>query len=208
MTEYLRPFIIGICGGSGTGKTRLASRLQTRFGADRVCLLHLDDYYRPAEQQARDEAGELNFDHPAGIDAAAMAADVQSLLGGNTIKRRRYTFNRPGAVGELYTLRPAPVLIMEGIFLLHYPALRNLADLSLYLECEADMRLARRQQRDPAERGTPESQLLYQWENHVLPAHDQFVAPAQIHADIILQGNTGADMGEFLLQKLIADRLG
>ena len=113
-------YIIGITGGSGTGKTTFIKHLRAAFSDEELCIISQDNYYRPREEQLTDEKGVKNFDLPESIDGKAFAADLKSLLAGNTVTKKEYTFNNSTADASTIVWRPAPVIIVEGIFAFHF----------------------------------------------------------------------------------------
>ena len=123
-----RPFIIGITGGSGSGKTTFIRRLRERFSEEEVCIISQDDYYRPREEQEADEFGVKNFDLPRSIDKKAFLADIKRLIRGEVVTRPEYTFNNPDKEPRLLTFKPAPILVIEGLFVLHYKKIRKRLD--------------------------------------------------------------------------------
>lgn len=171
----MKPHIIGMVGGSASGKTTLLRQIRDRF-ADKVAVISQDNYYRPFEQQPVDPNGRQNFDLPESVHGDELIADLRSLVAGSEISRPVYEFNLGAAVYNA-VVRPAPVIVVEGLFVFHYEDLRSMLDFRVYLEAPADVRLARRLRRDTAERGVPHEGVLYQWENHVRPAETLFMEP-------------------------------
>lgn len=188
-------YLIGIAGGSASGKTYLLKALRDIFKPEEVCILSQDNYYHPAEKQALDEKGFINFDLPGAVDAGAFLEDIMKLRSGQKVKRQEYTFNQPGLVGKLLTLQPAPVIVAEGIFTFHFREVFKWLDLKIFLDCRDDIKLQRRLERDSRERGVPEEITLYQWHNHVCPGYDQYLLPYRDEADIILTNNEGFAKG-------------
>jgi uridine kinase len=192
-------YLIGIAGGSASGKTYLLRSLRNIFKEEEVCIISQDNYYHPAEKQTLDERGFINFDLPGAIDAEAFLEDVKRLQQGQFVERQEYMFNQPGIIGEWITLKPAPVIVAEGIFTFHFREVFNLLNLKIFLDCRDDIKLQRRLERDARERGVPEEITLYQWHNHVCPAYDQYLLPYRDEADIILTNNEGFGKGLELL---------
>jgi uridine kinase len=136
--EY-RPFIIGITGGSGSGKTSFINRLRKAFSEEELCILSQDDYYRPRDVQIIDNQGIINFDLPRSIDKKAFQKDVKKLVNGEVVKREEYTFNNKEATPKNLVFKPAPVIIVEGIFVFHFNKIRKLLDLSVFLHAKENL---------------------------------------------------------------------
>lgn len=212
-----KPYVVGVTGGSGSGKTTFVRRLAERLG-DGATVFKQDDYYRPQDEQARDERGVHNFDLPASIDSAAMAAEVGRVLAGETVTREEYLFEtvyREGASGStgreapgLLRLAPAPVIVIEGLFVLHEPALRALMDLTVFVDATDVAKLTRRIKRDRVERDLPLEDVLYRYEAHVLPAYEAYVKPHRRVAHVIVNnGAEGFDRGLDLLAGYLEARV-
>ncbi len=178
------PLIVGIVGGSGSGKTTLATGLLTL--CERFAPAHVsqDDYYRglPAGVAAED----YNFDEPAALDLAALAADLLTLKAGGTIQAPRYDFAAHRPRPERVEMRPAPLIVVEGLFLYAEPALRDAIDLRFFVDVPGDERLRRRIARDVGERGRDEAGIRDQFERQVRPMHDLHVQPGRTHAHYVL----------------------
>jgi uridine kinase len=192
-------YLIGIAGGSASGKTHLLRSLRGIFGEEEVCIISQDNYYHAAEKQQLDERGCINFDLPDAIDANEFLEDIKKLQRGDVAERQEYMFNQPGMVGEILTLQPAPVIVAEGIFTFHFREIFNLLNLKIFLDCREDIKLRRRLERDTKERGVPQEITLYQWHNHVCPGYDRYLLPYRDEADIILNNNEGFGKGLELL---------
>src|SRR6187402_2705448 len=143
-----KPFTIGITGGSGSGKTYLIENLSNRFRPEEVCLISQDNYYRPREEQVTDENGVQNFDLPGAIDDVRFYNDLLRLKQGETIIKQEYTFNNPSAVPKTIELRPASILIVEGIFVQYFKEIENQLDLKIFIEAKDHVKLSRRIRRD------------------------------------------------------------
>lgn len=185
----MKPFIIGITGGSGSGKTTFIRELRERFSDEEVCVLSQDDYYRPVKEQKFDERGICNFDLPKSIDKQAFARDLEQLLAGKIVLREEYVFEQKDITPEILVFKPAPVIIVEGIFVLHFKKIRKLLDLKVYLHAKENLKVIRRIIRDQKERNYPLDMVLYRYENHVLPAFEKYIEPYKEQADIIINNN-------------------
>ena len=184
-----KPYIIGIAGGSGAGKTFFLKSLRQHFDENTLCIISQDNYYRPANEQILDDNGQINFDRPEGIDDAAFLEDVALLSKNQTVSRQEYMFNQPGVVGQIIELKPAPVVIVEGLFIFHFTKIRKIFDLKIFINSEHQIRLERRLIRDNKERGLTEEVIRYQWENHVIPAENEFLLPYRGEVDMNIDNN-------------------
>ncbi len=185
--------IIGICGGSGSGKTTLLRRLSEVFKDVKPAIFTMDNYYRPIEEQVIDEKGYYNFDLPSALDHNRLQADLQKLRGGDTIHVKEYHFNAPPNKNVLITIEPSPLIIVEGLFLFHYPGVRELLDYSVFIEVDHDIQLDRRLYRDQESRGYTRDAILYQWENHVMPCYEKYLLPYKSEADFVFRNDLRAD---------------
>ncbi len=185
-----KPFIIGIAGGSGSGKTFFLNCFLKHFEPNEVCLVSQDDYYLPIAQGMTPEENKLyNFDLPGTIDHNLFELDINKLLNRNTIFKKEYTFNNPNLVPKLLEIKPAPIIIVEGLFILHFREIAKLLNLKIFIDAHEDIALNRRLKRDLAERGYSNEDVLYKWENHVLPAFNEFLLPYKSECDRIITNN-------------------
>lgn len=190
-----KPFLIGITGGSGSGKTTFIRQLREGLSDDQVCYMSMDEYYVPLDQQKVDKNGVHNFDIPRSINKAEFVRDLRLLQQGNTVTRPEYTFNNKDATPKILTFRPAPVIIVEGLFVFHYKAVRKMLDLRIFLHAKDNLKVVRRIKRDRVERNYPLEDVLYRYEHHVLPSYEKYVGPYKEKADIIVNNNTDFNMG-------------
>ena len=188
-----KPFIIGITGGSGSGKTTFVKRLRATFPENELCILSQDDYYKPKELQKVDKQGIINFDLPGSIDKKALYGDLKALMRGESVQRLEYTFNNTDAESKTLTFTPAPVIVLEGIFVMHFRKLRKAMDLSIFLYAKENLKVIRRIKRDQAERNYPIEDVLYRYEHHVLPTFEKYVKPYLGKADIVINNNKNLD---------------
>jgi uridine kinase len=186
-----RPFIIGIAGGNGSGKTFFLKCFLEHFSTDEVCLVSQDDYYfRVADNMTAEENKLYNFDLPGTIDHQHFQDDITRLINNETIYKKEYTFNNPKAVPKILEIKPAPIIIVEGLFILHFREIAGLLDLKIFIEAEEEVALKRRIKRDFEERGYLYDDVMYKWLNHVIPAHNEFLLPYQDECHQIIVNNT------------------
>ena len=184
-----KPYFVGICGGSASGKTFMLEQLMSQLPKDKVTLISQDNYYKKFEDQIKDVEGLVNFDHPDSINLDALMNDVQRLIKGESFEMEEYTFNNPAKVPKMLSFSPSPIIILEGLFIYHNPALAQLIDLKLFIEADEHIKLSRRLKRDHKERGYSIESILRDYEKFVAPMYHQFVAPTRIACDIIIQNN-------------------
>lgn len=184
-------YLVGVAGGSGSGKTSLVRALRTSLPVDSVCVVSQDDYYHPKEMQAVDANGKVNFDLPTAVDLDGLTEDLQRLVSGRSIQKKEYTFNQEGREPGTIELRPAPVILVEGLFVLHHEPIRELFDLRVFIDASESAQLDRRLKRDAKERGYGSDEILYQWENHVLPAYRNYLLPYRHLCDLHVVNELG-----------------
>lgn len=179
-----KAYLVGVAGGSGSGKTTLVRALRDTLPQGSVCLVSQDDYYHPREQQAVDRNGKVNYDLPTAVDLDSLARDLRTLMSGNAIQRKEYTFNQDGREAGSLEMQPAPVILVEGLFVLHHEPVRELFDLRVFIEASEQAQLDRRLLRDSRDRGYGSEDVLYQWEHHVLPAYRNYLLPYRHLCDL------------------------
>lgn len=190
-----KPFLIGITGGSGSGKTTFINQLREGLDDSQVCYLSMDDYYLPRDEQKIDDTGVINFDRPKSIYRDEFVRDLRRLIQGKTVKRQEYVFNNELATPRTLVFKPAPVIIVEGLFTFHYKELRKMLDLKIFLHAKDNLKVVRRIKRDRCERNYPLEDVLYRYEHHVLPSYEKYVEPYREKADLIVNNNTDFNMG-------------
>ncbi|MFM7586370.1 MAG: uridine kinase [Bacteroidota bacterium] len=181
-----KPFVVGVGGGSGSGKTTFLTRLTHQLDPVPCTCINLDHYYRSLSEQPRDAQGEVNFDLPECIDHEAFLIDFHKLCTRNEVIRKEYTFNQAGKSPEMIRLLPNPVLLVEGLFLFHFREIRDELQLRVFLDVPDELRLLRRIARDGSQRGYPEEVVRYQWDHHVRPAFASFIEPFLPECDLII----------------------
>jgi len=186
-----KPFIIGIAGGSGSGKTFFLKCFLEHFSADEICMVSQDDYYFPvAHNMTKEENKHYNFDLPSTIDHQHFEDDINSLISGKTILKKEYTFNNPDIVPKMLEIKPAPILIVEGLFILHFKKIAETLDLKIFIEADDDVALQRRLKRDLLERGYSHDDVMYKWVNHVVPAYKEYLLPYRDECDQVIVNNS------------------
>jgi len=200
-------YVVGIAGGSASGKTSFLQKLKENLPAASVSIISQDNYYKPQDQQLLDDNGEVNYDLPTSIDKDAFLADLNSLLRGSPINIVEYCFNNQGATPKNIRVNPAKILVVEGLFVFHYHEIRKLLDLRVYLDVREEIKLERRIKRDRDERGYPEAVVRYQWENHVMPSYKKFLKPYRDDSHIIVTNNITFDKGLAVLTDHLHYRL-
>ncbi|MCH2232663.1 MAG: AAA family ATPase [Crocinitomicaceae bacterium] len=195
-------FVVGITGGSGVGKTTLIRKLYNEF-PNRVTTFSLDNYYKPKHTQAKDENGIINFDLPTALDTANMEQDLLKLAGGEAIQQKIYAFNNPSIEEEFQRLEPKELLLVEGLFVMHYDFLKPILDYTVYLKVDQELQLKRRLKRDVEERNYSYDDVMYQWENHVIPSYANYVLPYREDSDLIITNNSTFDDNIHTLMQVI-----
>jgi uridine kinase len=184
---------IGICGGTGSGKTTIARSIVDAVGAERVVLVEQDSYYRNLADMPLDERHQANFDHPDSIDSDMLVNHLVRLKQGLTVEMPLYDFVTHTRSDRIETIEPRPVVIVEGILIFSEPRVLDLLDVRVFVDTPDDVRLMRRLRRDINERGRTFERTLDQYERTIRPMHYEFVEPSKRHADIIIP--EGGQMG-------------
>ncbi len=203
----MKPYVIGVCGGSGSGKTSFIRRLRAQFPEQEVCIVSQDDYYFPRHEQKSDAAGVTNFDLPKAIDKKALLADLTQLLAGASVTRKEYVFNNDQAVTQMLTTISAPVIVVEGLFVFHYKKVVALFDLKIFINAKENLKVIRRISRDRTERNYPLDDVLYRYENHVLPSYERFIEPYRESSDVVVNNNRDFEQGLAVISGFIRSKL-
>ena len=177
--------VIGIAGGTGSGKTTLMKNLITRFGGAVTVLSH-DNYYRRHDELPLEERSQLNYDEPAALETDLMARHLELLRQGQAIDCPVYDFSAHNRSDETVRVEPQPVIIVEGILIFENKALRELMDIRIFVDTDADIRLCRRIKRDVNKRGRTLESVLAQYQQTVKPMHEKYVEPSKHFADIVV----------------------
>lgn len=182
----VRSVVLGIAGGSGSGKTTVAIRVARALEGQRVVLVHHDSYYRDRSELPLEERMKLNYDHPDSFESELLADHLQRLRRGEAVEMPVYNYETHTREARVLGLGPAQIVLVEGILVLAESELRELCDIKLYVDCDADERLTRRLLRDIHERGRSVHAVLRQYQETVRPMHLQFVEPSKRWADVII----------------------
>ncbi len=182
----LTPVIIGLAGGTGSGKTTVARALIKAVGNGRIAVLPHDAYYRNLDHLPPAQHAEFNFDHPDALDTDLLIQHVKKLKAGNAIELPIYDFKTDTRTAQTIHIAPEPVIMVEGILIFAEPELRKLFDVKIFVDTDADIRFIRRVQRDVAERGRTVESVIQQYLTTVRPMHLEFVEPSKRYADVII----------------------
>ncbi|MCD8173903.1 MAG: uridine kinase [Alistipes sp.] len=178
--------VIGVAGGTGSGKSTLVKRLQEAFKGDDVVTLSHDFYYKNYPDLTFEERTKLNYDHPQSFDTEMMVDHVNMLKSGIPVERPVYSFVEHARLDETVWVMPSKVLIVEGILIFDHRELRELMDMKVFVDTDADLRLSRRLLRDVVERGRTMESVVNQYIQTVKPMHEEFVEPSKKYADVII----------------------
>ncbi|MGL4766726.1 MAG: uridine kinase [Formosimonas sp.] len=181
-----QPFIIGIAGGSGSGKSTVTRKVIEAAASEHTAVIIQDNYYRDQSDLTMEQRVTTNYDHPRAFDWALMIEQVDDLRNGVPIKMPRYDYTQHTRSTQTETIAPATVIVVEGIFALYDAALRDMMSLKIYVDTDADVRFIRRLVRDINERGRSMDSVIEQYKSTVRPMHNQFVEPSKRFADVIL----------------------
>jgi uridine kinase len=198
-----KSIIIGISGGSGSGKTSFIKALRKEINQDVMTIISQDDYYKPREQQIYDENGVQNFDLPSSLDLDAFVNDILKIKNGEIVKRLEYTFNNEKASAVVKEFHPASVIIVEGLFIFHEANIKSLLDYSIIVNAKDSDKIIRRIIRDQVERNYPLDDVLYRYKHHVIPSYDKYIKPYLDEVDIIINNNTSYDKGVVIITNFI-----
>ncbi len=194
--------IIGIAGGTGSGKTTLTNRLKAQFGDD-VTVIYHDNYYKCNDHLSYEQRCQLNYDHPDAFDTDLMIEHIKMLREGKSIDCPVYDFTVHNRSDQVVTIYPTKVIIIEGILIFQNPQLREMMDIKIFVDTDADVRILRRILRDVKERGRSLESVVNQYLTTVKPMHEQFVEPSKRKADIIvLEGGNNVVALDILIQRV------
>ena len=200
-------FIIGISGGSGSGKTSFIQDIKSHFTSEEICFLSQDDYYRPREEQKEDVNGIKNFDLPESIDMDEYFIDLVKLTNGIAVERMEYTYNNNLKEPKVIHFKPAPIVIVEGLFVFNEPKLFDMMDLRIIIHATDTQKIIRRIKRDRVERNYPLEDVLYRYEHHVLPSFEAYIHPYLNKVDLIINNNKSYEKGRDMLIAYLKEKI-
>ncbi|HLV23656.1 MAG TPA: uridine kinase [Moheibacter sp.] len=200
--------IIGIAGGTGSGKTTVVRNILKHLNTENVLVVSQDNYYKDHNELSLEERQKINFDHPRSIDFELLTRHIKQLKNGEIVEQPVYSFITHSRTDETLITHPKNVIIVEGILVLTDPALRELFDVKIFVHADSDERLIRRIQRDITERGRDLEEVLNRYRTTLKPMHEQFIEPSKSHADIIVPNMKKKNQAAIqLLSTLIKDKL-
>lgn len=202
-----KPLLLGIAGGTGSGKTLVSKRIYDELGSDRVAIIEQDSYYRDQSDIPLNNRNTRNYDHPSAFDLELMRLQMQELVDGKTVKVPVYDYKTHTRKKRRRVIKDHVVIIVEGILTLFDPGIRTLMDIKVYIDTPSDIRFIRRLNRDTKERGRDSDSIIKQYQESVRPMHEQFVEPTKAYADIIIPGGGYNDVAIDLLKTKIATLL-
>lgn len=201
----LRPIVVGLAGGSGSGKTTVVKRILNRVGPERVAVVHHDAYYKDYAHLPEDARAGINFDHPDSLETSLLVEHMEALLRGEEVEIPTYNFTTHSRRQETLPLRPTDVIILDGILVLAEPELRALMDIKIFVDTDADVRFIRRLLRDIQERGRSLESVVAQYQETVRPMHLDFVEPSKRYADLIVpEGGENQVAIDMLVTKVLS----
>ena len=180
------PLVIGIAGGSGSGKTTVAQEILQRVGPDRIAFLQHDSYYKDLSGLPPAQRAEVNFDHPNSLETELLIKHIASLRAGASVEVPIYDFSIHTRTAKTFTVQPRRVILVEGILIFTEAALRDMMDVKIFVDTDSDMRFIRRLERDLKERGRTTESVIKQYQLTVRPMHMEFVEPSKRYADVII----------------------
>lgn len=199
----MKPFIIGIAGGSGSGKSTVARNVAQALHTESVAFIDMDAYYLNYAHLTLDERRKINWDHPEAFDWELLVAQLEHLVAGEPIEKPVYDFVTHTRADRTVVVPPAHVVVIDGILLFSDPRVRDLCDVKVFVDADADIRLVRRIRRDTKKRGRPLDEVLDQYLTTVQPMHLQFVEPSKRYADVIVpRGGHNAVAIEMIVAKI------
>lgn len=199
--------IIGITGGTGSGKTTVVKQILNELSVDEICIISQDSYYNDTSELSYEERTKINFDHPKSIDFDLLTQHVKELKQGKSIQQPVYSFVEHNRTKETITTLPKKVVIVEGILIFNNPTLRDLFDIKIYVHADSDERLIRRVKRDIAERGRDLDEVLSRYQSTLKPMHQQFIESTKEYADIIIPNNKYNTVAINIVKTIINEKL-
>ena len=199
--------IIGIAGGTGSGKTTVVNQIIHQLPTNEVCVISQDSYYKATDDLSYDERTKINFDHPRAIDFELLVAQLKSLKKGKVVEQPVYSFVTHNRTSDTIKTHPRKVILVEGILIFNSEELRNLFDIKVFVHAETDERLIRRLRRDIAERGRNIDEVLNRYQDTLKPMHQQFIEPTKNYADIIIPNDRYNTVAIDIVRTVINERL-
>lgn len=199
----MNTILIGIAGGTGSGKTTLADKVVDSFGSDEVSILRHDSYYKRHDNMTYEERSMLNYDHPDAFDTELLCDHIRALKAGRSIRMPVYDYTIHNRSDRTLQVNPAPVIVLEGILIFAEASLCELMDIKVFVDTDADVRILRRIVRDVKDRGRSLDSVISQYLTTVKPMHEQFVEPSKRRADIIIpEGGENVVALDMLIQRV------
>ncbi len=199
--------IIGIAGGTGSGKTTVVNQIIHQLPKNEVCVISQDSYYNATDNLTYKERTKINFDHPNSIDFPLLVKQLKQLKKGKIINQPVYSFITHNRTKDTVKTPPRKVIIVEGILIFNSEELRNLFDIKIFVHADADERLIRRARRDVSERGRDINEVLSRYQDTLKPMHTQFIEPTKNFADIIIPNNRHNTVAIDIIRTVISERL-
>jgi uridine kinase len=203
-TRNHQPFVIGVAGGSGSGKSTVTREVLASIGSEMAAVVMQDDYYNEQSHLSAEERSKANYDHPQAFDWPLMMQQVQALCRGEIIEMPVYDFTLHNRSTKTITVKPAPVIVIEGLFALFDAELRKMMSLKVYVDTAADVRFIRRLQRDISERGRSTDSVVKQYLETVRPMHKQFIEPTKRQADLIFPHGANGPAVDIITTKVVS----
>lgn len=202
-----KPYLIGISGGSGSGKTLFLKSFIQHFSSDDASIISLDDYYLPPGNLTHEGYVRYNFDVPASFDEERFTDDIQKLLDGGSVHKKEYKFNNRDLPPEISEIHSAPIVIIEGLFIFHFQKVAELINLKIFIDADEDVALERRIKRDIKERNYTPDDVMFKWTNHVLPSYKTYLLPHKETADRVILNNSNVAEDILVITKEMSHEL-
>lgn len=200
-------FVIGIAGGTGSGKTTVVDKIINELPEDELCVISQDSYYKATDNLSYEERTLINFDHPRAIDFDLLVTDIETLKKGHIIEQPIYSFVTHNRTKDTIKTHPKKVIIVEGILIFNNEKLRNLCDIKIFVHADADERLIRRIKRDISKRGRDINEVLTRYQDTLKPMHEMFIEPTKAYADIIIPNDRYNNVAIDIVRTVISERL-